>query len=68
MTIVGKVQKVSNGSKPYVARYADGTPAGYFQSVGEAKKPIVAASGTKYVVWTRDDLPGGVERYVATVP
>lgn len=64
--ILGTITRTSNGSNPYTARYANGSPAGNFKTVGEARQPIEQASGGRFIRWTRVQQSGSVESYEAT--
>lgn len=68
--VVGTVTRGNNGAKPYLARFPDGRTAGdgTFVSVRDAQVPIEASFGGRFLRWTRQDLPGGVETYIAQVP
>jgi len=57
-------QEARNAS--FSARNGDNVAAGFFASAGQAQRAIDRSVGRR-LRWTREDLPGGVEHYVARV-
>lgn len=48
----------------YSARNGQNVPAGFFASAGDAQRAIDRSVGRR-LKWRREDLPGGVEHYIA---
>lgn len=63
MALVGTVTRNNQGSKPFIARKADGTRLDQAKTARDAQKLVENARNLR-LRWTRQDLTGSIEHYI----